>query len=62
MTPWINFIEILWLDKLLMFFKVYRYIPSQKWDLKSILYTSWSDKDLKIFSHSEGAKNIDFTY
>ena len=26
---------------------MYRYIPRQKWDSESILYTSWWDKILK---------------
>ena len=42
--------------------RVYRYIPNQKWDSESILYTFWWDKNLKNSKHSEGAENIDFRY
>ena len=41
---------------------VCRYIPSQKWDSESILYTSWQNENLKKINHSEGAENINFTH
>ena len=44
------------------FRRVYRYIPSQKWNSESILNTSWGDKNLKNNNHSEGADNFGFTY
>ena len=40
--------------------RVYRYIPSQKWDSMSILYTSWWNNNIKKINHSEGAENIVF--
>ena len=48
-----------WFDPLR---RVYLYIPSQKWDSESILYTSWWAKKLSKINHSEGAENIDFKY
>ena len=41
--------------------KVYRYIPSKKWDLDSISNTSYWDKNMKIINHPEGGKNLGFT-
>ena len=42
--------------------RVYRYIPSQKWDSESILYTSWWEKNLKKVNHPDGDENIDLAY
>ena len=42
--------------------RMYRHIPSQKWESESILNTLWWDKNMKKFNHSECSENIDFAY
>ena len=41
--------------------RVYRYIPSQKWDSESILFYILP-YETKIYNYSEGVENTDFTY
>ena len=42
--------------------RVYRNIPRKEWDLEGISNTLHWHKNMENINHSEGAKNIDFTY